>query len=386
MTSPHSSSEPSPLRIAVFGSTGSVGTRTLDVVAAYPDRFRVVALAGGQNMRLLSEQVSRFSPPYVSCDAPDPAAFQGTARLSMTEIGALPDIDAVVVGTAGTAALLPVISALEHGKIVALANKEILVMAGRAITKAAKRGGGSLRPVDSEHSAIWQCLWGEQPESIETLILTASGGAFRDMPLSALESVTPEQAVQHPIWSMGRKITVDSATLMNKGLETIEARWLFDVPMERVRVLMHRESIVHSLVEFTDGSVKAQLGEPDMRLPIMCALSYPARLPAPTSPRLRLGDLGALHFGEPDFARYPCLTLAMEAGRRVQTYPAVLVGAGDVAVEAFLCGRIGFNAMASVVEHVLGAHIPTSDETVEAVIAAESWARACATTWIASCA
>jgi 1-deoxy-D-xylulose-5-phosphate reductoisomerase len=256
-------------------------------------------------------------------------------------------------------------------------------MAGRAITEAARAGGGSLRTVDSEHSAIWQCLWGEQPDGIEKLILTASGGAFRDLPLEDLARVTPAQAVCHPTWDMGRKITVDSATLMNKGLETIEARWLFDVPIERVEVLMHRESIVHSLVEFRDGSVKAQLGEPDMRLPILCALGYPQRLASDLTPRLDLARLGALHFAAPDLGRYPCLGLAMEAGRRGGTYPAVLVGAGEVAVERFLDGAIGFTQMASVVEDALDGHEPDSDDELAAVLVADTWARRRAERWIA---
>lgn len=369
------------LRVAVFGSTGSVGTRTLAVLHAYPDHFAVAALAAGQNTALLSEQVHRYSPRAIWSDAPLDVDVQ---RRDLAEIAADPDVDAIVVATAGVSALKPTITALEHGKIVALANKEILVMAGRVITEAAQRGGGSLRPVDSEHSAIWQCLWGEQHASIDSIILTASGGAFRDLPSEALDNVTPAQAVSHPTWKMGRKITVDSATLMNKGLETIEARWLFDVPLLRVRVLMHRESIVHSLVEFVDGSVKAQLGEPDMSLPILCALAYPGRLPAPTAPRLRLEEIGALHFGEPDVRRYPCLTLAMEAGRRGDTYPAVLVGAGDAAVEAFLCGRIRFTQMSAVVEHTLEQHNAASDTELAAVMDAEAWARRCATSWMVS--
>src|SRR3712207_5345231 len=286
-----------PRGVAVLGSTGSIGTRALDVLAAFPDRFRVVAVAAGRNVRLLDEQVRRFRPAYVSCEAPLATlpAWSGVRVLPMDEIVAQPEVDLVVAGTAGAAGLEPVATALRLGKVVALANKEDLVMAGQLVTAAAKAGGGSLRPVDSEHSAIWQCLWGEQPAAVARIILTASGGAFRDLPAEALANVTPEQALHHPTWEMGRKITVDSATLMNKGLETIEARWLFDVPLERIEVLMRRESIMHSLVEFRDGSVKAQLGEPDMRLPILCALGYPDRLPSEETPRLDLARIGALH-------------------------------------------------------------------------------------------
>jgi len=299
-------------------------------------------------------------------------------------MAAHPDVQIVLGGAAGVAALEPVVAALRAGKTVALANKEVLVMAGRVITEAARAGGGALHPVDSEHSAIWQCLWGEQPRSIERIILTASGGAFRDLPAAELAHVTPAQALHHPTWNMGPKITVDSATLMNKGLETIEARWLFDVPLERVEVLMHRESIVHSLVEFTDGSVKAQLGEPDMRLPILCALSYPERLPNPGMQRLDLSTIGALHFAAPDSARFPCLALAMEAGRRGGTYPAVLVGAGEVSVERFLGGAIGFTEMAHVVEDALGAHEGAADDDLDSVLTAGAWARRRAAAWGAS--
>jgi 1-deoxy-D-xylulose-5-phosphate reductoisomerase len=363
--------------VAVLGSTGSIGTHTLDVIAAFPERFRVVALAAGRNLAVLDEQVRRFRPAYVCADLPsgELPAWPGVTILPMAELAAHPDVRVVVGGTAGTEALEPLIGALAAGKTVALANKEILVMAGRVVTDAARRGGGALHPVDSEHSALWQCLWGEQPESVARLILTASGGAFRDLPVDELAGVTPERALHHPTWKMGKKITVDSATLMNKGLETIEARWLFDVPLERVDVLMHRESIVHSLVEFTDGSVKAQLGEPDMRLPILCALSYPERLPSPATPRLDLARLGALHFGPVDLDRYPMLALAMHAGRQGQTYPAVLVGAGEVTVQRFLAGQISFLQMAAVVEDALTAHTPTADDDLGAVLAAADWGR-----------
>ena len=375
-----------PVGVAVLGSTGSIGTRALNVLAAFPERFHVVALAAGRNLPLLDEQVRRFRPCYVWSECPPTALpdWPGVRVLPMEEIVARPEVQIVVAGTVGVAGLDATLAALRLGKAVALANKEVLVMAGQVITAAAREGGGSLRPVDSEHSAIWQCLWGEQPSSVERIILTASGGAFRDLPSDELARVTPAQALRHPTWEMGRKITVDSATLMNKGLETIEARWLFDVPLGQIEVLIHRESIVHSLVEFVDGSVKAQLGEPDMRLPILCALSYPERLPGPGTPRLDLGTVGALHFAPPDTARFPCLGLAMEAGRRGGTYPAVLVGAGEMAVEGFLCGAIGFTDMAGVVEDALSAHEPCSDNELEAVLAADAWARARARGWIAS--
>ena len=239
---------------------------------------------------------------------------------------------------------------------------------------AADRGGGQLRPVDSEHSAIWQCLWGEEAQEVRRIILTASGGALRHLPAEALASVTPEQALDHPTWNMGAKITVDSATLMNKGMETIEARWLFDVPYERVEVVQHAESIVHSLVEFGDGSVKAQLGYPDMKLPIQLALSYPQRLQPTTAP-LDLAAVGSLNFSRPDLERYPCLQLAMRAGEAGGTYPAVMAAADEVAVEAFLERRIGFAAIAEQVAAALDAHDGVAEPTLAEIDAADAWAR-----------
>lgn len=362
--------------VAVLGSTGSIGTQTLDVIRALPDRLRVVSLAAGRNTELLYQQAAEFRPLFVCADAELDADRLSAARIApMIDLVLHPDVDIVVVGTAGAAGLHPALAALRAGKPVALANKEVLVMAGALIMQAAREGGGEVRPVDSEHSAIWQCLWGEDRGGIDRLILTASGGALRDRPQAALGDVTPAEALRHPTWNMGRKITVDSATLFNKGLETIEARWLFDVAMDRVEVVMHRESIVHSLVEFRDGSVKAQLGLPNMRLPIQCALSYPERLPCPAVPRLDLAALGGLTFSAPDFGRYPCLSLAMEAGRMGGTYPAVLAAADEVAVEHFLAGRIGFNDIARVIEGTLAAHTPAAETSLDGILAADAWAR-----------
>jgi 1-deoxy-D-xylulose-5-phosphate reductoisomerase len=361
--------------VAVLGSTGSIGTQTLDVIRALGERFRVVALAAGRNTDLLYRQVAEFRPSLVCADtALDPGRLAGAHVVPMEAMAAHPDVDVVLVGTPGAAGLAPTLAALRAGKAVALANKEVLVMAGAVLTRAAAEGGGELRPVDSEHSAIWQCLWGEERGGIARLILTASGGALRDRPLESLDTVTPEEALRHPTWTMGRKVTVDSATLFNKGLETIEARWLFDVPVDRIEVVMHRESIVHSLVEFRDGSVKAQLGLPNMRLPIQCALTYPERLPCPV-PRLDLAALGSLQFAPPDFARYPCLALAMEAGRRGGTYPAVLAAADEVAVEEFLAGRIRFTDIPRLIERVLAAHSPGPEDDLDAVLEADTWAR-----------
>ncbi len=287
-----------------------------------------------------------------------------------------PDVDVVLVATSGIAGLAPTLAALEAGKPVALANKEVLAVGGpvvRATLEAHASRGAELRPVDSEHSAIWQCLWGERPESIDTLTLTASGGAFRDFDTEALDRVTAEQALAHPTWRMGPKVTIDSATLFNKGLEAIEARWLFDIPIDRIKVVQHRESVVHSLVTFVDGSVKAQLGEPDMRLPIQCALTYPERAPSQPAPPLDLARRGVLSFEAVDHARFPALGTALEASRRGDTAVAALSGADDAAVEHFLAGRCRFTDIARALSRALEAHHPIEHHTLEDLLAAERW-------------
>ncbi len=370
-----------PTGVAILGSTGSIGRQTLDVVRRLPGRFRVVALAGGTNHTLLEDQSREFHPNLVWCQDGDrhmaiKAASGRTARwATMEEMAAHAAVEIVVVATAGIAGLIPTLTALRAGKAVALANKEVLVMAGHIVTRAAEQGGGELRPVDSEHSAIWQCLWGEDIACVERLVLTASGGAFRDLAARDLAGVTPQQALRHPTWDMGRKISIDSATLMNKGFEAIEARWLFNVPMDRIEIVMHRESIVHSLVEFADGSVKAQLGEPDMRLPIQCALTYPDRVAAIGAPRLNLTRTKTLNFDEPDLGRYPCLRLALEAGAKGGTWPAVLAAADEVAIEQFMGGHISFTDIAKVVDSALSAHAGTADPLLETVLEADRWAR-----------
>lgn len=374
-------------RVAVLGSTGSVGRQALDVLRQLPDRFDVVALAAGRNGDELARQVAAFRPRYASAEAESPAlrdamAAAGTREATMDEMAVAPDVDLLLVATAGAAGLLPTLAALRLGRPVAIANKEVLVMAGHLVREAMLAGGGELRPVDSEHSAIWQCLWGEDETAVRRIILTASGGAFRDFDEAQLAAVTPEQALNHPTWKMGRKITVDSATLMNKGMETIEAMWLFGVPMEKVEVVLHRESIVHSLVEFSDGSVKAQLGVPDMRLPIQCALAYPERMPVPPAPPLDLAAVGALHFDRPDLARFPALRLAMEAGERGGTFPAVMAAADEVVVERFLDGQVGFLDIPRVIEAVLNDHDPVADPDLETVLDADRWARSAAAAYV----
>jgi 1-deoxy-D-xylulose-5-phosphate reductoisomerase len=371
-----------PVRgVAVLGSTGSIGRQTIDVLRRLPGHFRVVALAGGSNHTLLEDQSREFHPDLVWCQSDarhmDLKAASGRrARwASMEEMAAHPAVDIVVVATAGAAGLAPTLAALRAGKAVALANKEVLVMAGGVVTRAAEEGHAELRPVDSEHSAIWQCLWGEDVAAVEKLILTASGGAFRDLPVRDLERVTPREALRHPTWDMGRKITIDSATLMNKGFEAIEARWLFGVPMERIEIVMHRESIVHSLVQFADGSVKAQLGEPDMRLPIQCALSYPERVACDAVPRLNLARAKELHFDEPDFGRYPALRLALEAGVKGGTWPAVLAASDEVAVDLFAQNAIGFTDIAKLVDGALSAHDGKAEPTLDQIMEADRWAR-----------
>lgn len=368
------------IRVAVLGCTGSVGTQALDVIRQLPERFEVAALVGGHNTALLAAQVGEFRPAYTWAESGSPALADACAqtaskRVPPAEIAAADEVDVVLVATAGAAGLLPTLAALQNGRPVAIANKEVLVMAGHIVRRAVQYPG-QLRPVDSEHSAIWQCLWGEEQNAIRRILLTASGGAFRDFDREQLARVTAEQALNHPTWKMGAKITVDSATLMNKGMETIEAMWLFDVPMERVEVVLHRESVVHSLVEFSDGSVKAQLGVPDMRLPIQLALAYPQRMPEPPMPRLDLAQLGSLHFGTPDVSRFPCLALAMQAGAAGGTTPAAMAAADEVAVERFLDGEVSFLDIPRIIESVLENHESVTDPDLETVLEADRAARA----------
>ena len=378
-----------PINLVLLGSTGSIGRQTLDVVRAMPERFNVLGLAAGRNLDALEAQAREFRPKYIWAASDDGARLarigldSGASVTAMDEMAADPDGDVLVVGTAGRAGLEPTLTSLERGGAVALANKEVVVMAGQLVRDAVDRGGGQLRPVDSEHSAIWQCLWGEDGHEIRRILLTASGGALRHLPADELASVTPEQALDHPTWNMGDKITIDSATLMNKGMETIEAKWLFDVPYERVEIVQHAESIVHSLVEFGDGSVKAQLGYPDMKLPIQLALSYPQRL-EPTVEPLDLASVGTLNFSRPDLDRYPCLRLAQQAGRAGGTYPAVMAAADEVAVEAFLERRIAFTEIAEYVNQTMDAHRSTKQPDIEAIDAADAWARGFTTGRIAA--
>ncbi|MEE8418501.1 MAG: 1-deoxy-D-xylulose-5-phosphate reductoisomerase, partial [Dehalococcoidales bacterium] len=294
--------------------------------------------------------------------------------LSLDEMACLDEVDIVVVATSGKAGLAPTLAAVRAGKKVALANKESLVMAGEIVMNEAKRSGASIRPVDSEHSAIWQCLNGES-QPAKRLILTASGGPFRGYTPEKLEGVSLEQALNHPSWRMGSKVTIDSATLMNKGLEVIEAHWLFDMPLENIDVVIHPQSIVHSMVEYTDGSLKAQLSYPDMRLPIQYALSYPERLPNSDIPRIDWAEVSSLTFEQPDYNTFPCLKLALEAGRQGGTNPAVLCAADEVAVELFLNGDIGFTDIPLIIEKTLAEHKTIEHPGIEQILESDNWAR-----------
>jgi 1-deoxy-D-xylulose-5-phosphate reductoisomerase len=369
-----------PVGVAILGSTGSIGRQTLDVVAHLADRFRVVALAAGGNLPLLAEQAQRFLPDLVACgDGADPARIPHprvmTGEAGLNAAATHPDARIVVVATSGHAAILPTYRAIEAGKTIALANKETIVCAGELIVPFAAARGVEIRPVDSEHSALWQGLGRSTIAEVVRFILTASGGPFRETPADELARVTAAQALAHPTWAMGGKVTIDSATLMNKGLEVIEARWLFGVPYERIEVLIHPESIVHSLVEFADGGQVAQLSLPDMRLPIQFALTYPERVPGPCR-RLSLAEIGTLRFAPPDIARFPALSLARQAGMAGGTYPTVLSAADEVAVASFLSGRIGFTGIADLVARVLDRHRPELPLTFETIAAADRWARA----------
>jgi 1-deoxy-D-xylulose-5-phosphate reductoisomerase len=364
-------------QIAVLGSTGSIGRQTLEVVRAHPYRFRVIGLGAGNNTDLLAKQVNEFKPGFVyfqereaRLNLPD----TGCKFASLETIACHPEVDIVVIATSGISGLLPTIAAVKCGKTVALANKESLVIAGELLTTGAALSKAQILPIDSEHSAIWQCLSGENQKAVR-LILTASGGPFLHYSPTQLSKATFEQALKHPSWQMGQKVTIDSATLMNKGLEIIEAHWLFDMPFDSIKVLIHPQSIIHSLVEFTDGSIKAQLSCPDMRLPIQYALSYPERLPSPELPKLNWDSLSSLTFQQPDINRFPSLKLAIEAGKKGVTYPAVLCAADEIATELFLARRIKFNDIPRLIERVLEQHRAVNHLTLEEIMAADAWAR-----------
>jgi len=368
-------------RIALLGATGSIGRQTLDVIEALPGLFQVVALSCERSVETVISQAKRHRPQLVAVS--DPAAANAVASAlagtgitvesgsdAVIECARHPDADIVVAAIAGVAGLRPVWEAVRAGKRVALANKEPLVVAGHLIVAEAERSGAHLMPVDSEHSAIFQSLLGQDREAVLRVILTASGGAFRDVPEDELDRVTPAQALAHPTWKMGPKVTVDSATLMNKGLELIEARWLFGLEQHQLDIVLHRESIVHSLVQFVDGSVIAHMAQPDMRIPIQYALTFPRRL-ARVEPPPDLAALGALRFEPFDQERWPCVRLAREAMARGGTAPAVLAAADEVAVARFVAGRIPFARIAKLIEEALAAHRPAPGDSLEALLEAD---------------
>jgi len=376
-----------PQGLAILGATGSVGTQTLEIVRMFPDRFDVKALACGRNVELLAEQVREFRPECVAVGAPERVkalrqALSGglsDVRIvaggeGLCDVGTRPDVDVVMGAVVGFAGLRPVLRALEAGKRVALANKETLVVGGRLVNDALQKGGGELLPVDSEHSAIFQCLVGEAERTVEEVVLTASGGPFRERAAETFEQITVSEALDHPNWSMGAKITIDSATMMNKGLEVIEAKWLFDLTLDQIQVLVHPQSVVHSMVSFGDGAVKAQLGVPDMKVPIQYALSYPARWPAPHE-RLDWTELSRLDFECPNTDKFPCLRLAYEALDAAGTAPALLNAANEVAVERFLAEKIGFTDIPRAVNRALEQIPVTPAPTLDDLVAADREAR-----------
>ncbi len=368
------SSRPSPRRLALLGATGSIGRQVCDLVERHPDRFTLHALVAGSDAAAL-EAVARRHPEAHALLAHAAGADPIRAARAIDEAVSDPEVDLVVVASSGSAALAPTLAAIDAGKDIALATKEVLVMAGELVRGRMRRHGSQIFPVDSEHSAIWQCLWGENRGSVRRLIITGSGGPFLRRPLETLETVTIAEALAHPRWKMGPKITVDSATMMNKGLEVIEAHFLFDLPYRAIDVLIHPESVVHSMVEFVDGSIKAQLGVPDMHLPIAVALSFPERLKGVT-PAPDLAALGQLTFETLDGNRYPAVALAREAGERGGIAPAVLNAANEEAVALFLRGQLRFVDIIPSVRAALEAALPAEELTLDAAIAADRWARA----------
>ncbi len=387
-------------RLAILGSTGSIGEQTLDVVASHPDRFEVVSLAAGRRVERLIEQARAFRPRIVSVGDPEnvdlirdalaTSELAGRVEVVSGEAGleavAVEPADLVVAGLVGAIGLQPVLAAIGKGRTLGLANKEVMVMAGALVRREAEARGVEIIPIDSEHSAIFQCLSGSRASEVARLILTCSGGPFRTWSKQDIETASVEDALAHPNWSMGDKISIDSATLMNKGLEVIEARWLFDVEAERIDVVVHPQSIVHSLVEYCDRSVLAQLGLPDMRVPIAVALAHPERVELDV-PRLDLVELARLDFEAPDRARFPCLDLAYRALSGSEAAPAVLNAANEVAVDAFLARQIAFPEIAalnaSVLESHLSDHAGQRVDALDAVLAADAWARGAASEWLA---
>ena len=360
-------------KLVIVGSTGSVGRQTLDIVRAFPERFEVVGLCSGFNISMLKMQIDEFRPGYISALGEIEPGYGGAREAPATEIVALPEVDLVVAGAVGCAGMPSTLAALTAGKTVALANKEVIVMAGPLLLEVAQLNGATILTMDSEPSAIWQCLEGEVSKP-SRLIITASGGAFRDRTWASLSDVTPEEALKHPTWDMGDKITIDSATLMNKAFEVIESRWLFDIPFDRIDVTIHRQSIVHSMVEFADGTLKAQLGPTSMGQVIQYAMFYPDRQFNDRLPKLDAVSMGSLTFEAMDHSLYPCFELALEYGQKGGTYPAALAGADEAAVALFLQGDIRFTQIPDIVSSTLAAHDVIADPSIDDTVATAKWA------------
>lgn len=375
-----------PKRLAVLGSTGSIGRNVLEVARRFPDRFEIVALAAGKNIGLLERQIEEFTPLLAAVQTEELACnlkerMPGNSSVEIVSgpkgyirAATAPSADMVVSAMVGAAGLIPTYEAIIAGKNIALANKEVLVMAGELIMKTASERGVSVIPIDSEHSAVFQSLMGHRREDLKRVILTASGGPFLNLDREALAAVTPAQALKHPNWQMGKKVTIDSASLMNKGLEIIEAKWLFDLSMDQIAVLIHPQSIVHSMVEYRDGSVIAQLGIPDMRTPISYALSFPERLDIQL-PSLNLAEVGSLTFKEPDLDSFPCLRLAYAACEKGGAFPAALNAANEIAVAAFLDGRLRFKEIPKIIENVIYGFVSAAAASLEGILEIDRVAR-----------
>ncbi len=372
-------------RLAILGSTGSIGVNTLDIVRQFSERFEVVSLSAGRNTQLLRQQILQFRPKVVSVlnkelaetlrrELASPSVEIVHGIEGLIKIATHPEVDQVVSAIVGAVGLIPTLSAIKTGKSIALANKESLVMAGKIVMEEARQNHVQVLPIDSEHSAIFQSLLGHQKEVVQRLILTASGGPFLNLPTARLHDVAVEDALQHPNWEMGKKITIDSASLMNKGLEVIEAHWLFDMPIEKIVVQIHPQSVIHSMVEYIDGSIIAQMGITDMRVPISYALSFPQRLPLHL-PRLDLFQKGGLTFQAPDLDRYPCLSVAYQSIEIGETMPAILNASNEVAVSAFIDGAIKFTDIPVLIQRVMEDHDVKSVHTIEDILKADHWAR-----------
>ena len=376
--------------ICLLGSTGYIGTNALTIIRNNPDRYQIIALGGGRNIDLLLNQIKEFKPLFAVVidshlanelksklnNATNIEILYGTKGYS--EIASLSDVNIAIAAMTGSAGLLPTFSAITAGKDVALANKETLVMAGSLLINESKKSGVNIFPIDSEHSAIQQSIQGHSREDLKKIILTGSGGPFKNSPIEKLSTVTPQEALKHPKWKMGRKISIDSATMMNKGMEAIEAKWLFNVEMDQIEILLHPQSIIHSMVEYMDGSIIAQLAPTDMRIPISYALSYPRHLKVEL-PSLDLIDIETLSFGKPDKERFRCLYLALAAGKIGESMPAVLNGANEIGVTAFLEGKIGFLEIPQLIEKTMEKHETFSLHSIEQAIEADQWAKSRAT-------